>query len=65
MSSPPRIPQPPPRQGPRRNRRDGDQRWLAWIWSLALGVGLGISLYRWLPPLTSFVDQWVSRLLMG
>ena len=61
-SGPPVIPTPPQRVGGPR-RRGANRRWLLWLGAIALGVGAGMSAYRWLPPAKQFFDYWLARLL--
>ncbi len=53
----PRIPPPPAHAGYRRRR---GPPWLLWFLSLAVGAGLGVAAYRFVPGADVTVDYWLA-----
>ena len=58
----PLIPTPPPAVG-KRHQRVVDPRWLVWAAAFAVGIGLGISAYHWVPHVDFYFDYWVALAL--
>jgi len=54
----PVIPPPPARVGPRRKRTS--VRLLIWPLAFAVGVGLGVAAYQWVPGADFYFDYWVA-----
>jgi uncharacterized protein HemX len=63
LSPKPRVPTPPLR-GRRQKHVERRQKTTLWAVALVLGLALGAGGYRWVKPIKSYVDYWVTRAVM-
>jgi hypothetical protein len=62
LAQAPRIPA-PPRGGAGRRRGAGGGAWLVWLLALAIGAGLGVAAYQFVPGLDATFDYWLALVL--